>query len=540
MLQKFFILLVCIFFSTSLFADYEWIGGKKFTQLTFNKKSNGLNINFSLKGFYLDAKAGKVKADSLENLLEAGNPNLLSKGILIYVPKGQKAVLKNVKTSEYILEDITIAPAKQYFSRCNCQKPLSVINNVVYSKDEFFPKRSIELIDLGIVHGNVLKLLRMYPLRYNPVKRKLKYNEDFNIELAFVGEEKVSSSNSVFSNILSSSVLNFDQENIKKDNIVIVTPREFLLDLNEYINWKRRFLDVNVLIKEDIGSTADAIKSKIQEMYNEKKISYLLLIGDEGYIPYFTRSTAYGNAASDYVYSLLEGEDILPDTLVGRFVISNRTELKNQIDKILNYESNNIVKVGAGIASNQGWNPSDKDYIEQIEKIMIDNGYTFHKFLQREGTATAGNINAAINSGVNWLTYIGHGNGFAWHNTNDTYNNDTISTLENNWKNFFIVDVACKNGQFQYSYESFGERWTTLSEIGAFAYFGGSTNIRWHEPGVMSRGIALKHFGSNLKSLGSSILAGQLYLLEQMGTNSGTIDNLEYYNLFGDASTIIK
>ncbi|MEZ4750517.1 MAG: hypothetical protein R3B54_07760 [Bdellovibrionota bacterium] len=45
-------------------------------------------------------------------------------------------------------------------------------------------------------------------------------------------------------------------------------------------------------------------------------------------------------------------------------------------------------------------------------------------------------------------------------------------------------------------------------------------------------GIAKTHFEKPVHSLGGSVLAGQLYLIEQKGSDDEIIDNLRWYNLF--------
>ncbi|MBM4317572.1 MAG: hypothetical protein FJ116_08845, partial [Deltaproteobacteria bacterium] len=71
---------------------------------------------------------------------------------------------------------------------------------------------------------------------------------------------------------------------------------------------------------------------------------------------------------------------------------------------------------------------------------------------------------------------------------------------------------------------------------GAVAFYGGSVNISWHPPAVMSIGVAKSHFEKKIPTLGGSVLAGQLYLFEKMGEDEETLDNLRWYNLLGDPS----
>jgi hypothetical protein len=75
---------------------------------------------------------------------------------------------------------------------------------------------------------------------------------------------------------------------------------------------------------------------------------------------------------------------------------------------------------------------------------------------------------------------------------------------------------------------------------GTVAYYGGSVNISWHPPAIMSVGIAKRRFENSVRTIGSSVLAGQLYLLEQMGESSQVTDNMKWYNLFGDPSLVVR
>ncbi|MBN2432690.1 MAG: hypothetical protein JXQ27_14535, partial [Acidobacteria bacterium] len=268
-------------------------------------------------------------------------------------------------------------------------------------------------------------------------------------------------------------------------------------------------------------------------------------------IPPDYRSTSNGSAASDYPYTLLSGGDILPDLWIGRLIGATQAEIAYQADKIIHYEScpdtgaaANWYSRCAGIASNEGSGPSDEEYITSITDSLLANTYTWRDhWFQGDNTATAANINAGLNDGRTWLTYIGHGSGTSWGSTNTYYGLDTISQLANGYRLPILVDVACMNGQFDGSGECFGERWmradpALVTPKGAVGYLGGSVSISWDPPAIMAQGIARHHFEDPVYTFGGSYWAGQLHLLAENGSGSDTVDNFEWFILFGDPSLL--
>jgi hypothetical protein len=216
----------------------------------------------------------------------------------------------------------------------------------------------------------------------------------------------------------------------------------------------------------------------------------------------------------------------------------------------MNYERNPEVggtwySKGSTIASNEGSNPSDVGYAEQIQAEWKKNTYTSaDKFYQGQGTATATNIVAALDQGRSWLTYIGHGSGTSWGSTNTSFSTSTIRTLKNYDKLPIIVDVACENGSFVDISMCFGKQWVVHTSggrnAGAVSYYGASVSTSWHEPAVMAVGVAKRHYDNKISNLGGSLVAGQLYLIEKMGTGSNVVDNMEWYNLLGDPSLTMR
>ena len=203
-------------------------------------------------------------------------------------------------------------------------------------------------------------------------------------------------------------------------------------------------------------------------------------------------------------------------------------------------DSKNII----GIASNEGSAPSDADYITSINKSLSDKWRSKVTYLyQNNQNSTADGLNAAFNDGSYWLTYIGHGSGYAWPSMYDNYSTEDISAINNSeLTKPVIIDVACQNGRLLADHlgSQFMNSTTKKANNGAAAYFGGSVNISWHPPALMARGIAFEHMNNNYSYLGEALFAGQLYLSKNWANAEDVIDNVEWYHLQGDPSFSIK
>ncbi|MCK5328887.1 MAG: hypothetical protein KAR36_09800, partial [Candidatus Latescibacteria bacterium] len=98
----------------------------------------------------------------------------------------------------------------------------------------------------------------------------------------------------------------------------------------------------------------EAIRRFLQYAYAhwDPAPTYAVLIGDgtwdyknsihrgHNFIPVpMVQTYKWGSAATDHIYALVSGDDLLPDLLVGRLPVSTNTELEPILDKIIQYES---------------------------------------------------------------------------------------------------------------------------------------------------------------------------------------------------------
>ena len=123
----------------------------------------------------------------------------------------------------------------------------------------------------------------------------------------------------------------------------LLNPRDFLywvLTMQPFIEWKKeKGFHVTVAYTNNIGSSANAIKSYLQDQYNNppnnmSPPSFILLVGDTPQIP---ASYSSGGHVSDLDYCDFSNDNI-PDVLCGRFSGQNINHISSQIDKTLQYE----------------------------------------------------------------------------------------------------------------------------------------------------------------------------------------------------------
>jgi hypothetical protein len=514
-------------------------------------------INFDQEDLKLSAttQGYKLNMEQLNPVGVEGAPDVLATGRLIAVPEGYRAeiAVKNIESKE--IPGVVLSPYEKKY-RCHnaaTEKALEFTPNL-YKTSGTFPSNWIQLESVGQMQGVTLQRIAVYPTRQNFSNGSLKYLEKMDAEVRFVkidsskaGSKQVVSP--TMAKLFAGSVLNAEDaiRRSTSDSLIVISGDQFKDNIKPLVDWKMQHgVNVTVMTTTEAGGTKEAIAAKIKSIYNasEVKPTAVLLVGGGKAVPAFKQKTSSGNASTDYPYTLLAGDDVVPDILMGRIVADNAAEVKTYVEKSLATESgldapNDWTLNAMTLASNEGSNPSDADYAKMVEDQLTGHGYSkVDRFYQASGSSTEANILAALEEGRSYMAYFGHGSGTTWGSTNTSFGVSQIQKTKNVGKLPVLVDVACLNGGFETYPNCFGKAWMTQryndQPAGLAAYYGGSVSVSWDPPAVMSVGVIKSHFEKNIASVGGSVLGGQLYLLEQMGVKPSTIENMVWYNLFGD------
>lgn len=513
----------------------------------------GMDLEESENGF------SQIRVKGLFPLDRAGHPELFSTGTLLSVPEGFEPHIEVVDSHSTTLDHVRIQPVQQRF-RCSTGRESVSYNAQTYASLTPFPARNVRLEEVGKMGSVRLVRLALYPFQTVGGDERLIVTSKIRVRVTFKGTASRTGQavSPTFYRLARAATANgmYLGDSLRArqgaERLLILTADSLKSSLGELVAWKQsKGLMVKVVTLTEAGGTKEAMQTYIENEYKDvsTRPTYLLFVGDRTSMPAFKESTGSGDAISDFRMATLEGNDDIPDAFYGRILAQDASEVALQVSRMIQYEKSPTAGFwypnGATIASNEGSNPSDAEYAEMAADAL--KAYTYRSvdaFTQGGGNAKPANIQDAVNTGRSWVAYWGHGSGTSWGSTNGSFANRHVDQLTNGGRLPVVIDVACQNGNWGSISRPFGKAWVTATDggqnSGAVAFYGGSVNISWHPPAVMSVGVAKYHFEKPVHHLGGSVLAGQLYLVEKMGTGKNVTDNIKWYNLFGDPSMLIR
>ncbi len=486
-------------------------------------------IQFNLAKVEAEALTGKpqFKVLSEKNITFSQDVGLASVPFKSIVVAGEPDTTDVIIDIGQVVEaGILAAPAQEEDCRCATDKT---------KKFAFTPSKSRPMVRkdyLGTYRGQPLTRVTIYAAEADYANNSVRFYPNLRAQISTTGS---------MSEALTAEVASHY-------DYLIVSPKALLPGLQDFVFYKNyRGHKVKTVVLEDIGADVAKLTEFFKAEYKEHKYKYALIVGTDTLFPnHQVQTSGSPKTPSDYKYFLMDSNDMIPDVQYGRVVASTAEEVKRQTGKWQDYQERRSDVAGLlhmiGIASNEGNNPSDEDYVKGIEADLAKAfGTTASHFHQDNPTSNPAGVNQAFNKGSGYLTYLGHGSGTAWASTGTYYTVADAKKIENaNVQQPVIIDVACMNGVLKKGYlgETFMNSVDSRGDaVGAAMYFGGTVNISWHPPAIMARGIVKKTIEQKIGTIGDALLAGQLYLLENHTDVEAVRDNFEWYVLFGEPSS---
>ncbi len=353
----------------------------------------------------------------------------------------------------------------------------------------------------------------------------------------------------------------------KKPSILIINHQLLNNYSGPFIPWKKSLgFDVTLANIEEVSPTKDRteIKNYIADVYHNSPNppDYLIIVGDVSgafSFPTFTITSALGEEnATDLNYTLIDGDDFLPEILTGRISVSNSSDYTTIISKIYNYEKNPYMTntdwmksalVVAGNYSSQPPTPVTPLLTSKwIHDELIAKGYTrVDTFFYPNAPETCGpEIVNSINEGVQFVSYRGWGNVHGW-NYPQFYKDVHLPQTTNAAMMPIVTSIVCNTGDFanQSDSECFGEKWMRLgtpTSLGGCVAFYGPTDL--HTSTEMNNSIASGFYHGvlheGIRSFGTAVMRSKTELYNNYPNDLSSGEHVEFYfsvyNMLSDPS----
>ncbi len=516
----------------------------------------------------------------------SGKPELPVLSRLIKIPDGAdyKIRISDVKTTRLHPSSKKIKgilyPAQESESKSTVQRKKEFrIDRELYASKKTIPADTISIEPVGSLRENKLYNISISPVRYNPRTNSLEVITAMKIEISNISpagskSDSKAEESALFTESLEKSLLNYDPGDVitgysdKPVKMIILTDTTFRKLLTPFILWKtQKGLDVKVLYrgKKYAGDTYTEIKNTLTSLYKSSIPSpeYLLIIGDTKKIPY------YGTGSiTDMYYGEFDGNgDYIPEMYIGRLPVSDTTELKSVIEKIIQYEkfqfedNNTFYSRAIVTAGNDAGNAkimNGQVYYAVNNYIKPSAGITETHFYypQSINTNVEDSIRKLTRKGNGFINYTGHGDAYGW--IDPTLKSGDLDTVKNTNMYPFIISNACQTSTFSKSY-SFGNKLVLASKKGAIGFIGGSADTYWDEdyywsvgPGAINNepayaGTGLGAYDRLFHTHSESpsdwyYTMGQINFAGNMAVSASTTSKKKYYweiyNLVGDPSVI--
>ncbi len=521
--------------------------------IQISRTAAGYTINLTLPEYslspfsYSDKNFLKVAIPGYGVTADAGRPALpkITFNLVINENEGTPSFqLVNRKVEDALLKEHVYpfqAPYRRDLPLAN--RPFNFDSDFYNSNGNQRPP-FIEISEPFYISGVKGVTVTIYPFNYIPSAKRLDVTRTAKINITTNrAVAKDNSHSEVYTSFFSSFFANYEFGSVRQiKNYLIITAPEYEAGLAPFVNHKTSGgFNVAMFTTTVTGTTTTAIKAFIQQRYNDPglKPEFVLLVGDVEKIPAWTGS-GEGSPKTDLNYALLQGTDYYADLFIGRFSITNATELANIINKTIYMENNiaTLAKNNVYMASQDNYSITEGTQNYVINTYFQPNGFNNLKLYSNSGATTAQLI-AALNANKMFAIYSGHGSESSWADGPELSQSQVRSLTNTVFP--FVYSFACVTGSYHLA-ECFGETWIRIP-TGASSFYGSSVNSYWDEDDILERKIFQAMFVDNLTKVTPMFDMGK-YLTTlhfgNIGPGTTMLRYLEMYNLMGDPSLETK
>ncbi|NOZ09307.1 MAG: hypothetical protein GXO91_10620, partial [FCB group bacterium] len=488
--------------------------------------------------------------------LETGLPELPVYSLFIPLASTDKPSVTYNILSRHTLENIEVFPVQPpltpeadgfEFSR----------NEEFYASGEVYPPVNVKVSDVMVLRGLRFARVEVIPCTYRPDTGELEVWDELELTVTGAGVAagtgldgrlRSRAFDPLYKQMLPGYETSDRDEDYQTPAILYICGGNSISNpyLQQLTDWRhRQGYQIYKATAGLIGNTPDAIKSYIENAYNtfNPPPEYVVLVGDVGGpydIPTWFEnwSQCYGgpcNGEGDYPYSLLEGDDLLPEVIIGRISVRNSQELAIVVSKTLNYEKvigHDTPWFGSvGLLVNPEEGGGGQSLIstnEYLQMLFQSQDYSDIRYDVEYNAVNASYwLNSQLDDGVSYLNFRGlYGPG--------SFDIDLIMDgISSHNMLPFMTFITCGTGSFAYEQASPSERFLR-SGVSPSNYSGAVAAISTATVGthtqfnnLLDMGVYDGIFNQRCQTAGAALVAGKLALL-----NTYPDDPSHYVSIF--------
>jgi len=402
--------------------------------------------------------------------LHVGGPELPAIPVRLAVPNGAGLRLEVLDVTTETLQVGSIYP-EQVRVPISSPPPTFAIDRGFLSQQGIFPSGQVEL-KREATWGNLhVADLQVYPVRALPTLQSVEAAASIRIRVSYSGGSYPQRAPTWRWNTYARTIDNFSALDVRTTDddpaaIKLLVISDYTLDdeLEDLLAWtEQRGYRYHVIASgRDTFTELDSaqIKDSILTYYGSGEshdLRWVLLVGNEDDIPLCAVTLGNMTVVGDYWYSDLtpgypDSIDYYPDIGLARLSADNGTDLENQAQKILTYQTDPIdspswlekMTLVAGLAQPEYYPDSTMFYV--MDTMELDY-FDWDRDTVMGRTSNNAGLAEAINAGTGALVYFGHG-GYdrwvEWCGTSWTY--EDVEALINESLPGFVSQFACRSG----------------------------------------------------------------------------------------------
>jgi len=457
-----------------------------------------------------------------------GDPELLFSSIqLAMEDKNISVAVSNIVRKQIVLSH-KIYPVQPVIYESNSYDYFNY-NPKAYQTRETINPYFVKVSDRYTYRGQHAASIEFNPVQYNPANNTLTIAKSFTVSFKIAVPTSVKSMGSpafdkqmrsMFQNlkgVLGRSIPSEPFDNREKYLIIASSTYAGNADLQRFIDFRSGTYDVELVSPSDIGSSKDDYRDYVRDMMP----AYCLLVGKYGDFP----THSYNSTKSYNYYVAPTTSKPKPDIALGLFFVRSAQSLTNIVNKTISAETNidsypeHFVAFGGNTQSMGNLPPNHcdvilremyDDYFEPLGGWDITELYQVN---QPKGGKTE--CIAAMNDGVRFVNYNGHGSNTAWTYGSGSWSATSIGNVTNTVYPF-VLSCACNTGNFTYGGECWAEKWIGNENLGA-AFIGAQTTAYTSMHGF-NRGVMRAIVEEEITKFGMAYASGVCYTYDTVSS----------------------